>query len=95
MDVKLLHILEQGGICQMLCVFLDNPSGTSKNDFRKPPLNLDARAINRNLLALYSSRLIEVVPNTPKVIHRLTEKGKVIAVKVKEILTALENEGKK
>ena len=88
-DIKLIQLIEQGGFCQMLLHLLEHPQGAPKSDYRKAPLYLAARTINRNLLALYNTKLIVTLPDPIQATHKLTEEGIEIAKKVKDILQIL------
>jgi len=74
----------------MLILLLNHSEGIPKSDYRKPPLYLAARAINRNLLALYNAHLIEVVPNPIQIVHRLTKDGVIVAKKLVDILNTID-----
>jgi len=90
MDPKILALLEQGGMCQILVMLLDHPEGISKPEYRKPPLYLGPRAVNRDLLELYNAGLVIIVPDPVNLKHKLTEKGKEVAKRIKEIMEIME-----
>ena len=89
MELKKLGILEQGGICRMLVYLSMHPEGILRVDYRKPPLNLGYRASVRDHEKLYDAGLIEHIDSPNEFKFRLTEKGKRIAEKLKEILNEL------
>ena len=91
MDFDPLELLEQGGICRILVFLLQHSKGISKSEYRRPPLSLGSRAINRDLVALYEMGLITVIPDPVNPIHTLTEEGRVLAEKLNEILLILKS----
>jgi DNA-binding HxlR family transcriptional regulator len=91
MDYDPLELLEQGGICRVLVFLLQYPNGISKSEYRRPPLNLGSRAINRDLVALYEAGFITVIPDPVNPIHTLTERGRIIAEKLREIHLLLQS----
>jgi hypothetical protein len=81
----MLNLLEQGGICRQLVFFLNYPDGIVRSKYRRSSLKLSPRAADRNHLALFNANLIETKPHPSKLLFVLTEKGKNVATKLKEI----------
>jgi hypothetical protein len=80
-----IDLLEQGGICRLLIHLLDHPEGIPRSQYREPPISLGSRAANRDHLALFNAGLITRANHPTKQLFMLTEKGKKIALKLKEI----------
>ena len=80
-----LKLLEQGGICRILVFLLRYPEGVVRSKYREKPLNLNPRAADRDHIALFKEGLIESINHPKKLVFALSEKGKEVALKLKEI----------
>jgi predicted transcriptional regulator len=79
-----LRILEHTGMCRALSFLLDHPEGILRIAYRHPPLNLSPRTAKAVHDALFNAGLIENLRHKDQFMFALTEKGRVLAQKIKD-----------
>ncbi|OLS16361.1 MAG: hypothetical protein RBG13Loki_0049 [Promethearchaeota archaeon CR_4] len=89
MSLNSLVMLEHGGVCRLLAFLLDHPEGIARAQYRQSPLALGSRAADRDHLLLFEAQLIHAVDHPKKLLFGLTEKGKQVALKLREIANLL------
>jgi len=80
-----IDILEHGGMCRLLVFYLDSPNGLIRANYRDPPLRLGPRAAERDHHLLFENGLIENSNHPTQLRFQLTDKGKQVAIYLKEI----------
>lgn len=86
--------LETFGLIKSLLYLFENEDGVRKIDLRTGAGLAPSTAINIHTI-LFENQLIENVPDKDRLLFGLTEKGKLIAEKLKEIDKIINNNFKK